>query len=84
MVLKLNHCEDYPLFPQNIGACLSIDDLSLSKGELYTFVTNKQAKGKQGTLEPYSFCGVSLKIICKVLNYFVPLLAIITAKIMPQ
>ncbi len=38
------------LFPQNIGAYLSIDEVSLSKGELYTFVTNKQAKGKQGTL----------------------------------
>lgn len=33
-----------------MGAYLSIDELSLSKGELYTFVTNKQGKGKQGTL----------------------------------
>ena len=38
------------LFPQNIGAYLSIDELSLSKGELYTFVTNKNGKGKSGTL----------------------------------
>lgn len=29
---------------------MSIDELSLSKGELYTFVTNKNGKGKQGTL----------------------------------
>jgi len=29
---------------------LSIDELSLSKGELYTFVTNKEGKGKMGTL----------------------------------
>lgn len=29
---------------------MSIDELSLSKGELYTFVTNKKGKGKQGTL----------------------------------
>lgn len=29
---------------------MSIDELSLSKGELYTFVTNKEGKGKTGTL----------------------------------
>jgi transposase len=44
------HAEDYLLFPQNIGQYLSIDEVSLSQGELYTFVTNKAGKGKQGTL----------------------------------
>lgn len=29
---------------------MSIDEVSLSQGELYTFVTNKDGKGKQGTL----------------------------------
>ena len=29
---------------------MSIDELSLSKGELYTFITNKEGKGKKGTL----------------------------------
>lgn len=29
---------------------MSIDELSLSKGELYTFVTNKDGRGKSGTL----------------------------------
>ena len=29
---------------------LSIDQVSLSKGELYTFVTAKQGKAKQGTI----------------------------------
>lgn len=38
------------LFPQNMGAYLSIDEVSLSQGELYTFVTNKNGKGKRGTL----------------------------------
>ena len=47
---QVKHCEDYLLFPQNIGANLSIYELSLSKGEIYTFVTNKNGKGKQGTL----------------------------------
>jgi transposase len=40
------HCESYMIFPDNIGAVLSIDEVSLSKGELYTFVTNKAAKSK--------------------------------------
>jgi transposase len=44
------HAEDYMLFPDNIGEHLSIDEVSLSQGELYTFVTNKNGKGKQGTL----------------------------------
>jgi transposase len=44
------HSEDYMLFPENIGAYLSIDEVSLSKGELYTFVTNKNGKGKKGSL----------------------------------
>ena len=38
------------IYPQNIGANLGIDELSLSKGELYTFVTNKSGKGKKKTL----------------------------------
>jgi len=33
-----------------MGTYLSIDEVSLSKGELYTFLTNKSGKGKKGTL----------------------------------
>jgi transposase len=44
------HAEDYMLFPDNIGPYLSIDEVSLSQGELYTFITNKAGKGKAGTL----------------------------------
>ena len=33
-----------------MGAYLSINEVSLSKGELYTFLTNKSGKGKKGTL----------------------------------
>ena len=33
-----------------MGTHLSIDETSLSKGELYTIVTNKDAKGKKGSL----------------------------------
>jgi hypothetical protein len=37
------------LFKENIGPNLIINELSLSQGELYTFVTNKDGKGKKGT-----------------------------------
>ena len=47
---QLSHAEEYLLYPQNITEHLSIDELSLSKGELYTFVTNKQGKGKKKSL----------------------------------
>ena len=46
----LTHAEEYLFFPENIGTHISIDEVSLSKGELYTFVTNKAAKGKKGTI----------------------------------
>lgn len=45
-----NHADTYLLYPENIGPFLSIDEVSLSKGEIYTYVTNKEAKGKKGTL----------------------------------
>lgn len=38
------------IYPENIGENLSIDEVSLSKGELYTFVTNKSGKGKKRIL----------------------------------
>ena len=46
----LEHAEEWLLFPQNTGAQLSIDETSLSNGELYTIVTNKAAKGRKGAL----------------------------------
>jgi transposase len=47
------HCHNASegvVFPENIGPNLSIDETSLSHGELYTVVTNKSAKGKKGTM----------------------------------
>jgi len=38
------------LFPDNIGPYLSIDETSLSQGELYTILTNKEAKGRKGAI----------------------------------
>jgi transposase len=47
---QLSHADDYLIYPQNIGKNLSIDELSLSKGEIYTFATNKEGKGKKKSL----------------------------------
>jgi len=41
---------EFMLFKKNMGTHLSIDETSLSQGELYTIVTNKAAKGKKGSL----------------------------------
>lgn len=45
-----SHAKDWLLFPENIGKHLSIDEVALSKGELYTIITNKKAKGKAGSI----------------------------------
>ncbi|WP_205943203.1 ISAon1 family transposase, partial [Pedobacter cryotolerans] len=44
------YAENWLVFPDNIGEYLSIDETSLSQGELYTILTNKAAKGKKGAL----------------------------------
>lgn len=47
------HCQDASkglIYAENLGPYLSIDETSLSHGELYTIVTNKSAKGKKGAL----------------------------------
>ena len=44
------HAEQWRVFPQNIGPHLSIDETSLSNGELYTIVTNKDGHGRKHSL----------------------------------
>lgn len=61
------HAEDYLIFPENTGPYLSIDEVSLSQGELYTFVTNKNGRGKKGSLVA-SIKGTWAKDIISVLN----------------
>ena len=36
-----SNAEEYILFPENIGADLSLDETCLSNGEVYTLLTNK-------------------------------------------
>lgn len=38
------------VFPKNFGKWMSIDEVALSKGELYTVITNKEAHGGKGAL----------------------------------
>lgn len=45
-----DHADQWLLFPENMGTQLSIDETSLSNGELYTILTNKAAKGRKGTV----------------------------------
>ena len=47
---QISHAEEWILFPENIGTNLSIDETSLSNGELYTIVTNKKAGGRKGAI----------------------------------
>jgi transposase len=47
---QLGHAEEWMVFERNVGERLSIDETSLSKGELYTIITNKDAHGGKGTL----------------------------------
>jgi len=44
------HAQEWILFSNNVGPYLSIDETSLSNGELYTILTNKAGKGRKGTL----------------------------------
>ena len=47
---QLEHADEWLLFPDNIGKRLAIDESSLSNGELYTFVTNRDARTRECSL----------------------------------
>lgn len=47
---QLGHAEKWLLFPENMGPRLAIDESSLSNGELYTFVTNRDRHTNEGSL----------------------------------
>ena len=44
------HADKWLLFPKNIGPRLCIDETAMSNGELYTIISNPDARGKNGTL----------------------------------
>ena len=47
---QLSHADEWMLFPENMGPHLAIDETSLSNGELYTFVTNRDACTRECSL----------------------------------
>ena len=47
---QLKHADEWLLFPENMGPRLAIDESSLSNGELYTFVTNRDARTRERSL----------------------------------
>ena len=47
---QLPHAGEYLLFPENVGADMSLDETCLSNGEVYTVLTDKSARGRKGAL----------------------------------
>lgn len=61
------HCEDYLIYPENITEQLAIDEVSLSKGELYTFITSKKHKTNERKLVAV-INGTQAKTMIEVVN----------------
>jgi transposase len=55
------------LYGKNIGKYLSLDETALSNGELYTILTNKNAKGLKGSIVAI-IKGTKAKDIIRVIN----------------
>jgi len=50
-----SHADKWLVYPDNFGPRMSIDETSLSDGELYTVVTNKDKHGQKGALAAIIF-----------------------------
>ena len=66
---QLEHAQEWLLFEKNIGAYVGIDEVALSRGELYTILINKEAHGKKGSIiaiikgtDVYTVSNVLLKL----------------------
>jgi transposase len=55
------------LFTENIGVHLSLDETAFSNGDLYTILTNKEAKGKKGAIVAM-VKGTKADTVIKILN----------------
>ena len=55
------------VYPENFGSRMSIDEVALSKGELYTVITNKESKGKKGCLAAI-IKGTKNEVVSKALD----------------
>ena len=48
--VQKSHAEHHLLFPENLSTELSLDEVALSDGELYTVLTSKKGKGQKGSI----------------------------------
>lgn len=64
---ELSHADEWLVFPENIGPNLAIDETSLSNGELYTLVTNRDRHGGKGCLVAV-VCGTKAEDVIKALE----------------
>lgn len=55
------------VYPQNFGKWMSMDEVALSKGELYTVITNKERHGRKGALAAL-IKGTKNEVISKALE----------------
>jgi transposase len=62
-----DHSESWILFPENMGENICIDETSLTDGDLYTIVTNADAKTQKGALIAM-IKGTKSKDVEKILN----------------
>lgn len=63
---QLSHATEWVLFEKNIGSYVGIDEVALSRGELYTILINKEAKGRQESIITI-IKGTDVKTVCHVL-----------------
>lgn len=61
------HAKKWLLYPKNLGSQLSIDETSLSRGELYTILTNKAAKGGRGSIVAI-VAGTKAEVVIEVIR----------------
>ena len=64
------HAGEWLVFPENVGPNMSIDETSLSDGELYTVLTNKDAHGRKGTLAAI-VAGTKAEVVREALDHIV-------------
>jgi transposase len=62
-----DHADTWLVFPENLGDHLSIDEVEVSGGELYTVLTNKERHSKQGCLVAI-VQGTKVDIVTEAIN----------------
>ena len=63
---QLPHAEEWILFEKNIGAYVGIDEVCLSRGELYAILINKEKRGSAGSIIA-TIKGTDVKTVISIL-----------------